>query len=131
MNQVRDWQANPYRAATVAKWGTASKWAGRAGTVTSFATSAFGQWNKDSADPTSPRRQSDGERSTSSPTLIVPDDQQPEHRPGPGMQRPGGTRPEVVVEQPARGGDAHDLELDAADRDAGARASSGSCRRRW
>jgi uncharacterized protein YukE len=52
MNQARNWQANPYRAATVAKWGTASKWAGRAGTVTSFATSAFGQWNKDSADPT-------------------------------------------------------------------------------
>ncbi|MGO4601884.1 hypothetical protein [Terrabacter sp. 2YAF2] len=52
MNQARNWQANPYRAATVAKWGTASKWAGRAGTVTSFATSAFGQWKKDSADPT-------------------------------------------------------------------------------
>ncbi|MEW1953099.1 hypothetical protein [Terrabacter sp. NPDC080008] len=52
MNQARNWQANPYRAGTVAKWGTASKWAGRAGTVTSFATSAFGQWNKDSADPT-------------------------------------------------------------------------------
>ncbi|GAA2485631.1 hypothetical protein [Terrabacter carboxydivorans] len=52
MNQARNWQANPYRAATVARWGTASKWAGRAGTVTSFATSAFGQWNRDSADPT-------------------------------------------------------------------------------
>lgn len=52
MNQARNWQANPYRSATVARWGTASKWAGRVGTVTSFATSAFGQWNKDTSDPT-------------------------------------------------------------------------------
>ncbi|HEX5968520.1 MAG TPA: hypothetical protein VFY88_08590 [Intrasporangium sp.] len=51
MNRPGNWVANPYQAGSWARWGTAARWAGRAGTVVSFATSAFGQWNKDASDP--------------------------------------------------------------------------------
>ena len=45
------WVGQPYQAATAARWATFGKWAGRAGTVVSFATSAWGQWSEDADDP--------------------------------------------------------------------------------
>lgn len=47
MRNDKNWVPKPYQAASSAKWATVGKWAGRAGTVVSFASSAFGQWNKD------------------------------------------------------------------------------------
>ncbi|MDN5796652.1 MAG: hypothetical protein L0H79_12965 [Intrasporangium sp.] len=51
MNHAGSWVADPHQAGSWAKWGTAGKWAGRAGTVTAFATSAFSQWSEDASDP--------------------------------------------------------------------------------
>lgn len=52
MRPESNWGAKPYQAGNYAKWGTAGKWVGRAGTVLSFGTAAFGQWNQDANDPT-------------------------------------------------------------------------------
>lgn len=52
MRPESNWGAKPYQAGNYAKWGTAGKWVGRAGTVLSFGTAAFGQWNHDASDPT-------------------------------------------------------------------------------
>jgi phage tail tape-measure protein len=46
-----NWVAKPGMAQTASRWGTVAKWAGRAGTVVSFATNAWGQWTEDSGDP--------------------------------------------------------------------------------
>lgn len=51
MGSDSNWGPKPYQAANYARWGTAARWAGRAGTVVSFATSAFSQWNRDADDP--------------------------------------------------------------------------------
>ncbi|MDN5768338.1 MAG: hypothetical protein L0H96_21650 [Humibacillus sp.] len=52
MRSDSNWGAKAYQAGNYAKWGTAAKWAGRAGTVLSFGTAAFSQWSQDSSDPT-------------------------------------------------------------------------------
>ena len=49
--QGSNYVANPGNAAAYAKWSTASKWVGRAGTVLTVGTSAFSQWQQDANDP--------------------------------------------------------------------------------
>ncbi|WP_139142508.1 hypothetical protein [Humibacillus sp. DSM 29435] len=51
MRSDSTWVAKSNQAGNFAKWGTAAKWATRAGTVLSFGTAAFSQWNQDSGDP--------------------------------------------------------------------------------
>lgn len=45
------WHAKAYQAISRDKWATAGKWAGRAGTVVTAATSAWDQWKDDADDP--------------------------------------------------------------------------------
>lgn len=47
----KSWVGQPYQASTAARWATAGKWVGRAGTVVAFATSTWGQWSADADDP--------------------------------------------------------------------------------
>lgn len=49
--QSNNWVARPGQAATRNNWMTAGKWVGRAGTVVSFGTAAWGQWQEDADDP--------------------------------------------------------------------------------
>ena len=49
--QGSNYVANPGNAAAYARWASASKWVGRAGTVLTVGTSAFSQWQQDANDP--------------------------------------------------------------------------------
>ena len=49
--QSSNYVANPGNAAAYARWSTASKWVGRAGTVLTVGTSAISQWQQDANDP--------------------------------------------------------------------------------
>lgn len=51
MAHGNNWSAHSGQAGSYARWGTAGRWAGYAGTALSFGTSAFGQWQADAADP--------------------------------------------------------------------------------
>lgn len=55
----KSWVANPYAAGARGAWGTAGKWAGRAGLVVGAGMSALGQWNQDAG-----RNMGTGERIT-------------------------------------------------------------------
>lgn len=48
----KNWVAQPFLGESAGRWATVGKWAGRAGTVVAFATSAWGQWSADSNDST-------------------------------------------------------------------------------
>lgn len=50
---ARDWRAQPYQSAARSKWGSAGKWAGRAGLGLTAITSGWEQWKADSDDPPS------------------------------------------------------------------------------
>jgi len=49
--QESSWRAKSYQALTRDRWASAGKWAGRAGTVVTAATSAWDQWQDDADDP--------------------------------------------------------------------------------
>ena len=47
----KSWVGQPYQGSTAARWATAGKWVGRAGTVVAFAASSWNQWSADADDP--------------------------------------------------------------------------------
>lgn len=50
-----NFSARPWKAGEASRWGTAGKWLSRGGTALTFATSAWGEWEKDSRYPTDER----------------------------------------------------------------------------
>lgn len=46
-----NWIPKPGQAGSYSGWGTAGKWAGRAGVAVGFATGAWDQWTRDANDP--------------------------------------------------------------------------------